>query len=160
MESGSEIFVLKTTGTSFLVTKEFIFLSQSRERGRKDFMVNNSGGVYFYDCRMKIALEMMREGFILHPFDETRDKQHKESHEIELLCREPLYAGMGNIHPTPFDASIDMSGNEDATQASLASVKKEALWAQMALMNSPLLSLRNCSAMTFSRNRRRQERDA
>lgn len=80
-----------------------IFLSQSREKGRKDFIANGSGGVYFYDCRMKIAHEMMSQGFILHPFDETRDKQHKESHEIELLCREPLYAGMGNIHPTPFD---------------------------------------------------------
>lgn len=36
------------------------------------------------------------------------------------------------IHPEQFDASIDMSGNEDATQASLATVKKAGFMGSIA----------------------------
>ena len=36
-----------------------------------------------------------------------------------------LIERLKNIHPAAFDASIDLVGNEDATQASLATVKKD-----------------------------------
>lgn len=36
------------------------------------------------------------------------------------------------IHPVPFDASIDMAGNEEATQASLATVKKDGFMGTIA----------------------------
>lgn len=54
----------------------------------------------------------------------------KNQNYLAKLGATPVVYGAGlterlkAIHPTPFDASIDMSGNEDATQASLASVKK------------------------------------
>lgn len=42
---------------------------------------------------------------------------------IPVVYGEGLTERLKAIHPKPFDVSIDMSGNEDATQASLATVK-------------------------------------
>lgn len=53
----------------------------------------------------------------------------KNQDYIRSLGATPVVYGNGlterlkEIHPKPFDVSIDMSGNEDATQASLATVK-------------------------------------
>ncbi|NHB57660.1 NADP-dependent oxidoreductase [Acinetobacter sp. 194] len=53
----------------------------------------------------------------------------KNQQHLQALGATPVVYGEGltqrleSIHPEKFDASIDMSGNEDATQASLAVVK-------------------------------------
>lgn len=43
-----------------------------------------------------------------------------------------LIERLKEVHPNPFDASIDMSGKEEATQASLACVKPDGLIASIA----------------------------
>jgi len=80
----------------------------------------------------------------------------KNQNYLAKLGATPVVYGAGlterlkAIHPTPFDASIDMSGNEDTTQASLANVKKEALWAQLQAENCLLqLFMRYGSSVIF-----------
>ena len=62
----------------------------------------------------------------------------KNQDYIRELGATPVVYGEGlterlkAIHPTPFDVSIDMSGHEDATQASLATVKTGGFMATIA----------------------------
>ena len=62
----------------------------------------------------------------------------KNQQHLQALGANPVVYGEGliqrlqSIHPEKFDASIDMSGNEDATQASLAVVKSGGFMGSIA----------------------------
>ncbi|QIO06641.1 NADP-dependent oxidoreductase [Acinetobacter shaoyimingii] len=62
----------------------------------------------------------------------------KNQQHLQALGATPVVYGEGliqrlhSIHPEKFDASIDMSGNEDATQASLATVKSGGFMGSIA----------------------------
>ncbi len=49
-----------------------------------------------------------------------------------VIYGEGLIERLKEIHPEPFDASIDMAGNEGATQASLATVKADGFMGSIA----------------------------
>ena len=51
---------------------------------------------------------------------------------IPVIYGEGLIERLNQVHPEKFDASIDMIGNEDATQASLATVKADGFMGSIA----------------------------
>lgn len=79
--------------------------------------------------------------------DVVATASEKNQDYLRELGAEPVVYGDGLIerlkviHPEPFDASIDLSGTEEATQASLATVKKGGFMGSTAgkKLSSPLI---------------------
>lgn len=68
---------------------------------------------------------------------------------IPVVYGPGLIDRLKEIHPKPFDASIDMSGTEDATQAALASVKSDGVISTIA---GKKVSFPRVQAMWVKRN--------
>lgn len=77
------------------------FLSKSKDFGAHTY-ITPSNAHPFYQSRMQVAKFMMENGFLLQDFVAKRDQSARhEEHEIELLCRNYLSAGMGDIQEIP-----------------------------------------------------------